>query len=122
MQSVLILRSRVVSDGIKLKKDGPTGTSVGVSDAKLTPPPLPPHPRVLLSIALPLPCVPYVLCCVLCLWPSMRPRQLSAVSIYRVNDHGLIYEHSIDNRIKRDMWEYSHSWMGMLKADRPPSA
>lgn len=48
--------------------------------------------------------------------------KLSAVSIYRVNDHGLIYEHSIDNRIKRDMWEYSHSWMGMLKADRPPSA
>eukprot|EP00752_Nemacystus_decipiens_P004493 g4103.t1 len=48
--------------------------------------------------------------------------KLSAVSIYRVNEHGLIYEHCMDNRIKRDLWEYSHSWMGVLKADSPPSA
>lgn len=48
--------------------------------------------------------------------------KLSAVSVYRVNKHGLIFEHSIDNRIKRDLWEYSHSWMGMLAGDRPPSA
>ncbi|CAM9180339.1 unnamed protein product [Hapterophycus canaliculatus] len=47
--------------------------------------------------------------------------KLSAVSLYQVNDHGFIYEHSIDNRIKRDLWEYSHSWMGVLKADSPPS-
>lgn len=44
------------------------------------------------------------------------------MSLYRVDKHGMIYEHSIDNRIKRDLWEYSHSWMGVLKADRPPSA
>ncbi|CAM9414495.1 unnamed protein product [Ectocarpus fasciculatus] len=49
------------------------------------------------------------------------PVKLSAVSLYDVNDHGLIYQHSIDNRIKRDLWEYSHSWMGVLKADSPPS-
>ncbi|CAN0396289.1 unnamed protein product [Ectocarpus sp. 12 AP-2014] len=49
------------------------------------------------------------------------PVKLSAVSLYDLNDHGLIYQHSIDNRIKRDLWEYSHSWMGVLKADSPPS-
>lgn len=49
-----------------------------------------------------------------------RLTQLSAVSLYSVNDEGLIFEHAIDNRIKRDLWEYSHSWMGMLTGDRPP--
>lgn len=46
--------------------------------------------------------------------------KLSAVSLYSVNPEGLIFEHAIDNRIKRDLWEYSHSWMGMLTGDRPP--
>ncbi|CAM9238544.1 unnamed protein product [Pylaiella littoralis] len=48
--------------------------------------------------------------------------KLSAVSLYRVDKHGLIYEHTIDNRIKRDLWEYSHSWMRMVRMDSPPSA
>lgn len=46
--------------------------------------------------------------------------KMSAVSVYRVNKHGLIFEHAIDNRIKRDLWEYSNSWMGMLAGDRSP--
>lgn len=46
---------------------------------------------------------------------------MSAISSYRLDDEGIIYEHSLDNRIKRDLWEYSNSWMGVLAGDRPPA-
>ncbi|CAM9148080.1 unnamed protein product [Choristocarpus tenellus] len=46
---------------------------------------------------------------------------IGAISIYRFNEEGRVFEHRLDNRIKRDLWEYSHSWMGILAGERPPA-
>jgi hypothetical protein len=39
-----------------------------------------------------------------------EPYKLSALSQYKLNDEGLVYEHDFDNILKRDLWDFSENW------------